>query len=49
MLRSASVPAVIELGIIEQQKNKWISLALCATLCGHKFYEDKIATYILYL
>lgn len=31
-------------------KNKWISLALCIfTVCGHKFYEEKIGIGILYL
>ena len=31
-------------------KNKWISILLCLfTVCGHKFYEGKIALGILYL
>lgn len=31
-------------------KNKWILLALCIfTVCGHKFYEEKIGIGILYL
>lgn len=31
-------------------KNKWIALLLCIfTVCGHKFYEEKIGMGILYL
>lgn len=31
-------------------KNKWIALLLCIfTVCGHKFYEEKIGIGILYL
>lgn len=31
-------------------KNKWISLVLCIfTVCGHKFYEEKIGIGIIYL
>lgn len=31
-------------------KNKWIALVLCIfTICGHKFYEEKIGMGILYL
>ena len=31
-------------------KNKWVSLVLCIfTVCGHKFYEEKIGTGIIYL
>lgn len=33
----------------KKEKNKWISLLLCIfTICGHKFYEGKIAIGILY-
>lgn len=32
------------------KKNKWIALLLCIfTICGHKFYEEKIGMGILYL
>lgn len=31
-------------------KNKWVSLVLCIfTVCGHKFYEEKIGMGIIYL
>lgn len=43
---SAAAPGI---GIIGRPKNKWIALALCFTLCGHKFYEGKFGTGILYL
>lgn len=36
--------------ITGKPKNKWISLALCIfTVCGHKFYEEKIGMGIIYL
>lgn len=30
------------------EKSKWIALLLCATICGHKFYEEKYFMGILY-
>lgn len=42
-----SVP--IRYPVYRKEKNKWISLLLCIfTICGHKFYEGKIAIGILY-
>lgn len=33
-----------------KQKNKWVALALCIfTICGHKFYEEKIGLGLVYL
>ena len=35
---------------VRKPKNKWISLLLCIfTICGHKFYEEKIGMGIIYL
>lgn len=39
----------IQYPVYRKEKNKWISLLLCIfTICGHKFYEGKIAIGILY-
>ncbi len=36
--------------IYGRPKSKWLALCLCFfTICGHKFYEDKIGMGILYL
>lgn len=33
-----------------KQKNKWVALVLCIfTICGHKFYEEKISLGLVYL
>jgi len=47
---SASATAVAGgIGVIGKPKNKWVALVLCIfTICGHKFYEGKISSGILY-
>ena len=45
---AASANVISERG--RKAKNKWVALLLCIfTICGHKFYEGKTGTGILYL
>ena len=46
---TATATVIPGIGITGRPKNKWIALALCATLCGHKFYEGKFGMGMLYL
>ena len=46
---SATVPVAHNV-FYGKPKNKWIALFLCIfTLCGHKFYEEKIGLGLIYL
>lgn len=47
---SAAASATVHPIIYGRPKNKWIAFFLCLfTICGHKFYEGKAGTGILYI
>lgn len=47
---SAAASATVQPIIYGRPKNKWIAFFLCLfTICGHKFYEGKAGTGLLYL